>query len=409
MQDFLGDRCAIDGVRTDAPGAIPKHTAIIYPVVLPDRLELLLEADGVIVRRTVDVPRARVTQRAKAFARALARFGSEGYLAPAREIYDWMLRPLEAELTKRDIRNIVVVSDGPIRLIPLAALHDGKQFAIERFAFSTVTGMSMTSTQAPVKKKFAALLAGMSEPGPVVEKLAAAQASAILASAPDANPAQTLRTGAPLIRSARTRAVPSPDIAKDPAQLATWLKESLALPGVKQEIQELTKVMPNSSIVDQNFTLERFTKEVSSGDYRVVHIASHGVFGGSASTSYIMTYDQVLTMDRFESLLRGTQANAAPIDLLTLSACETAEGNELAPLGISGAAIKAKAQSVIGSLWPVGDEAARKLMTKFYEGLVNEHYSKAEALQRAQKEVLADKTLSHPFYWAPFALIGNWM
>ena len=102
-------------------------------------------------------------------------------------------------------------------------------------------------------------------------------------------------------------------------------------------------------------------------------------------------------------------AGTAPIELLTLSACETAEGNDRAPLGISGAAIKAKAQSVIGTLWPVGDEAARMVMGKFYAGLAKENFSKAEALQHAQKEILADKALSHPFYWAPFSLIGNWM
>lgn len=408
MQDFLGDRCAVDGVRSDTPGTIPARTAIIYPVLLPDRLELLLEADGVIVRRTAGVGGAQVAQRAKAFARALARLGSNSYLPAAREIYDWVLRPFEDEFSRRDIRNIVVVSDGPLRLIPFGALHDGKRFAIERFAFSTVTGMSMTSTQAPVRKQSTTLLAGMAEPGPVVDKLAAADTKAMLAAAGDAGQAPAQR-GAPLIRSARVRALQSPDSSTNPAQRAAWLRESLSLPGVKQEIQELEAVMPNTSLVDQNFTLERFTKEISSGDYRIVHIASHGVFGGSASSSYIMTYDQVLTMDRLESLLKGKQAGTAPIELLTLSACETAEGNERAPLGISGAAIKAKAQSVIGTLWPVGDEAARKLMGKFYEGLVKENYSKAEALQRAQKEMLAKDALSHPFYWAPFALIGNWM
>ena len=408
MQDFLGDRCAVDGVRTDTPGTVPARTAIIYPVLLPDRLELLLEAEGVIVRRTVGVGGAQVAQRAKAFARALARFGSDSYLPAARELYDWLLRPFEGEFTQRDIQNIVVVSDGPLRLIPLGALHDGKNFAIERFAFATVTGMSMTSMQAPVKNQAGTLLAGMAEPGPVVDILAAADAKTMLAAAGDASPAPVQR-GGPLIRSARMRALQSPDSSTNPAQRAAWLKESLSLPGVKQEIQELGAVMRNTSIVDQNFTLGQFTKEITSGDYRIVHIASHGVFGGSASSSYIMTYDQVLTMDRLESLLKGKQAGSAQIELLTLSACETAEGNERAPLGISGAAIKAKAQSVIGTLWPVGDEAARKVMGKFYEGLVKENYSKAEALQRAQKEVLADKALAHPFYWAPFALIGNWL
>jgi CHAT domain-containing protein len=187
------------------------------------------------------------------------------------------------------------------------------------------------------------------------------------------------------------------------------LKEALALPSVKQEIADVTSIVPGVTLLNGDFTRDRFTKEAESGKYRVIHIASHGVFGGNASSSYILAYDELLTMNDLEKMLRGSDVEANPIDLLTLSACETAEGNDRAPLGISGVAIKAKARSVVGTLWPVSDEAARQFMPKFYEGFIHKGFSKAVALQAAQREMLKHKDFSHPFFWAPFVVIGSWL
>jgi CHAT domain-containing protein len=197
-------------------------------------------------------------------------------------------------------------------------------------------------------------------------------------------------------------------VETDSAARTAALKESLLLPGVKKEIQGLRAIVPNVSIFDEAFTLRRFGEEAQSGDYKILHIASHGVFGGNASSSYIMTYDDLLYMNDLESILKVNQSEGRSIELLTLSACETAEGNDRAPLGISGVAIKANARSVLGTLWPVGDEAARKLMEGFYSRLATRSFMKAQALQAAQIELLNVEMLSHPFFWAPFVLIGNW-
>lgn len=407
MQDFLGDRCSVDGVRNDASSAMPAKSALIYPVALPDRLELLMQTDAGIVRRTVNVGRAQFDAQARSLAKALSEYDSNGYLAGSQQFYDWILRPLDAEFSQHGIRTIVVAADGPLRLIPVGALHDGQQFAVERFAIATVTGISMTSVPAPAGKRPMALLAGMSEPGPVVDVLATGDRDAMLGLGRAETPAQ-VRGAMPLVREARVGTDAATVRAMPAAQFAAWLKQNLSLPGVTDEIQALKALMPSKSILNEAFTLERFTQEVGSGDYRILHIASHGVFGGSADSSYIMTYDDLLTMDRLDSLLRDKQGGAVSVELLTLSACETAEGNDRAPLGISGAAIKAKARSVLGTLWPVGDQAARTIMDRFYQGLANQGLGKAAALQLAQQELLANKAMSHPFYWAPFVLIGNW-
>ena len=273
---------------------------------------------------------------------------------------------------------------------------------------TTVTGMSMTSTGAAGRGRVVALLAGLSEPGPVVAKLVAQNLTSQPGDAPTANAPSADVTRSLQIRSARVRAAPGAGDTDASARVAQ-LRANLSLPGVKEEIQKIKGVVPNESIEDKEFTLGRFKHEVGSGEYRILHIASHGVFGGNAATSFIMTFDDLLTMNGLESLLKENQADTRSIELLTLSACETAEGNERAPLGISGAAIKARARSVMGTLWPVGDDAARRIMENFYSGLVQSKMSKAQALQAAQKTLLQDEALSHPFFWAPFVLIGNWM
>jgi CHAT domain-containing protein len=166
--------------------------------------------------------------------------------------------------------------------------------------------------------------------------------------------------------------------------------------------------MRGTRLLNSEFTSARFGKEAASGSYRIVHIASHGFFGGDANSSFILAYDDVLTMNGLQSLLVSDNVKQSPIELLTLSACETAEGNERAPLGFSGAAIKARARSALGTLWPVADDAARQLMGDFYTGLTKKKSSKAEALRDAQIGLLRQPDTSHPFFWAPFTLVGNW-
>lgn len=108
-------------------------------------------------------------------------------------------------------------------------------------------------------------------------------------------------------------------------------------------------------------------------------------------------------------MLKSENFQNNPMELLTLSACETAEGNFRAPLGFSGAAIKTRAKSVLGTLWPVEDNAAKSVMKKFYGGMVNAGLTKTEALRQAQLELLHSRQFDHPFFWAPFVLIGNWL
>ena len=136
------------------------------------------------------------------------------------------------------------------------------------------------------------------------------------------------------------------------------LRKALALPSVKDEVDAVGAILHGKTLLNADFTIDSFRSEAGTGVYQIVHIASHGVFGGTARSSYIMAYDDLLTLDDLQAVLRSEKFQNNPVELLSLSACETAEGDDRSPLGISGAAIKARAKSVLGTLWPVDDRAA---------------------------------------------------
>jgi CHAT domain-containing protein len=183
----------------------------------------------------------------------------------------------------------------------------------------------------------------------------------------------------------------------------------LALPGVTVEIAQLAQTLPAKVLMDDGFVLDAFARELDERPYRIVHIASHGYFGGSPEESFVLTYDERLDMDRLAALLRPKQVARDPVELLALSACQTAEGDDRTPLGLSGVALKSGARSVLGSLWPVQDEAARRLMQRFYAEVQRPGVSKAQALAKAQTELLKTRDFAHPVFWAPFILVGNWL
>jgi CHAT domain-containing protein len=377
LQDYLGDRCLVESARPLTGSGLPPRTAVLYPVILDKRLALLLETSDGIQARHVDIDAAALRTQALAFA-ASVREAKPEYIGQARALYDLLLRPVEPLLTQGKVETLVVVPDGALRLIPLGALHDGERFAVAKYALATAPGLTITSAPRPGTDLGKVLLAGLSEPGPVLDKL----------------PPQALER---LTGTEGSRGVRSPD-----------LKEGLALPGVTEEIRALKDETKGDRLLNSEFTVARFRTQVGTGGYRVVHIASHALFSQRAQTSFILAYDDVLTIDELQTLLRREEVQQNPIDLLSLSACQTAEGDDRAPLGIAGAALRAHAGSALGSLWPVDDEATKMLMVRFYEQLISGKASKAKALQQAQLQLIGNQSFEHPFFWAPFILVGSW-
>jgi CHAT domain-containing protein len=182
-----------------------------------------------------------------------------------------------------------------------------------------------------------------------------------------------------------------------------------ALPYVREEVASIQRLYGGTVLRDEDYSLRNVEAELSRRAYGVVHIASHAQFRSDLDQTFLLAYDDKLTMDRLQALMGLSRYRDRPVDLLTLSACQTAVGDERAALGLAGLAVKAGARSALATLWYVSDQASAQLVAEFYRQIKEGTGSKAQALQQAQLRLLADARYQHPGYWAPFLLIGNWL
>ena len=423
LEDFLGSRCTVQSTKNTLLETMDPRAAILYPIILPDRLELLISIGSELRHYTQTVDGATVQETARKLAKILrdhkrvAESPSQAQ-SLSRQLYLWLIAPAEPWLRQYQVQTLVIVPDGVLRLIPLGALYDGEHYLIERYAIATSPGLTLFEASPLQQHGITALLAGMSEPGPVVENLprvffqnmistSSKGRGAEIAAQPKRRTPPNSLTEASEARAENQdteveRLLHDPDFQRS-------LNERLVLPGVDREIASLRQGVTNKVLMNKGFTVDNFKQEIVRNAYSVVHIASHGVFGHTADTSFIMAYDGIINIDELEQLFKAEKFQKAPVELLTLSACQTAEGDDRAPLGLSGIALKAKVRSALGTLWPVSDEAASKLMADFYQALSQPGTSKVQALRRAQQAMIENPRFAHPFFWSPFILVGNWL
>lgn len=352
LQDYFKDEC-VRSARSRATGAgtIPKTAAIVYPIILPDRLELLMYLNGTWKRVATPVPVDQLTDEVRAFRRTLQDRTTRAYLPHSQQLYRWIVSPLEQELSSAKIDTLVFVPDGPLRTIPIAALHDGQEFLIKRFAVAVTPGMDLTDLRPIDRSNTRMLSVGITEA----------------------------------------------------------VQDFPALPHVKEELQAVKTLYGGTSLIDGAFRVPAMRTELRDQPYSIVHIASHGVVTNDVNSSFLLTYDDKITMDQLSQLIGMFQFRKTSLDLLTLSACETAIGDDRAALGLAGVAVKAGARSAFASLWLIDDEATSQLVREFYQQLKNPAMSKAAALQQAQLKIASEPLHDHPSYWAPFLLINNWL
>ncbi len=181
------------------------------------------------------------------------------------------------------------------------------------------------------------------------------------------------------------------------------------LPNVSSELKKVKELYKAKVLKDQDFTISKIETQLEKTPYSVVHIASHGQFDRDLNNTFLLAYDGKLTMDILEKVMNISKFRDEPVELLTLSACQTALGDDRAALGLAGVALKAGARSAIATLWFIDDKTTSELISEFYKQLQNPGLSKAQALKQAQIKMINDPASSHPAYWAPFLLIGNWM
>jgi CHAT domain-containing protein len=181
------------------------------------------------------------------------------------------------------------------------------------------------------------------------------------------------------------------------------------LPEVEAELSSLRTTFGGTLLLNSQFSVANVERELKTGTYSIVHVASHGEFGGEVDKTFLLAFDGKLTMDRLDQLIGVFKWREEPLELLTLSACETAQGDDRAALGLAGVAVKAGARSALATLWSVNDEASAQLITDFYTELKMPSASRAGALQRAQVKLLSDPRYQHPGFWSPFLMINNWL
>jgi CHAT domain-containing protein/lipopolysaccharide biosynthesis regulator YciM len=353
LEDYLNDECAaVQLAKIASVERIGRNTAVIYIVPLPDRTELLVSLASGIKRFKLPVGAEQLAAEARELRLNLERRATNAYLLQARQMYEWLIRPIKGELTTNGVDTLVFVPDGALRLIPMAALQDGEHFLIEEFAVAVTPGLTLMEPKPTPRRNVRMLVGGM----------------------------------------------------------AQGMKDFPPLPNVAAELQTVAATFNAEKLLDHDFVTSKLKESFAQTQYQMVHFATHGKFESDAGKSFILTYDGKLTLNQLEDLIRPGQFRGKPVELLTLSACQTAAGDDRAALGLAGVAIKAGARSALASLWFVHDESTAMLMGEFYSRLRHEpEESKAKALQQAQLKLLNDARFGHPCYWAPFLIIGNWL
>lgn len=354
IQDYFNEECVVDEEFEQNLEHLADNVAIVYPIIFDDRLEVLTSYAGQIKRHTADVGRRELTRTVVDFRRGLVRRPTHRYREPGNALYEWLLGPIVADLRTANIDTLVFVPDGPLRTIPPAALYSRarEQFLIEEFAVSSTLGLSLTSPKNLQRDK-----------------------------------AQVLASG-----------------------LTVQVEGYSPLPAVASELAHISAIFPETMVLDgEDFKVTPVAQQLAEGAYSIVHIATHGEFSSNYRDSYILAVDGRMTMDALEQTIGKRRFLNEPLELLMLSACETAVGEDRAALGLAGVALKAGARSAVATLWSISDEATAELVGDFYENLRNQSLTKAQALQAAQISVLNQQRFAHPAAWSPYLLIGNWL
>ena len=356
------------------------NSAIIYVTAYPEELQLVLYTPGntPIVKTIPDVKREElmklVLQLRFYITNPEDRY-TQNYLLPAQKLYDQLIAPLSAQIEAANVNTLLFSMDEGLRTLPVAALHDGKQFLVEKYSLSLIPSISLMDSNYRTLEDTQVLAMGASE-----------------------------------------------------------FIEKIPLPAVPVELETISqKLWKGKKFLNQEFTYNNLLAQRQNYPYPIIHLATHAEFrAGKANSSYIQLWgDEQLRLDQ----MRQLGWNQPPVELLVLSACRTAFGDKNAELGFAGLAVAAGVKSALASVWYVSDEGTLGLMTEFYAHLDNSKI-KSEALRQAQLAMLRgevvivegelkgtgsygsvvlpsalrkfeNKNLSHPYYWAGFTMVGS--
>ncbi|MCG9886254.1 MAG: CHAT domain-containing protein [Cyanobacteria bacterium] len=351
------------------------NTALVYVVLQRDRLETItITAQGEPAYHSVPIDRETVLATARQFRAQLTNpldldREPPSYLAASQRLYRWIIQPMLATLRDRGVDTLLLSPGEGLRLVPYAALHSGQGFLVEEFAIATTPSINLTDTRYSSIRDAPVLAMGASQ----------------------------------------FEALPP-------------------LPAVPLELRTIARSLP--PILDQNFTIAALQTQRRETAAPILHLATHGEFNGThPAESYIQFWgNERITLDRLADL----QLNDPPLELLVLSACRTAIGDQRNELGFAGLAVQAGVKSSLASLWSVSDAGTLAFMAEFYQQRT-QTTTKAKALQATQRAVIQGQVaiaegrlvtrgaatpidlpntraainLRHPYYWSGFSLVGS--
>ncbi|MEL7333416.1 MAG: CHAT domain-containing protein, partial [Cyanobacteria bacterium J06560_2] len=348
-----------------------------------DQLEVMLipPSGDPIRRRQWGVTRAQVEEVAQALrfqaTNAMSRKGD--YLAPAQQLYQWMLGSLEPEFAQLGIDNLAFIMDDGLRTLPIAALHDGDRFLVEKYSLGLMPTFSLTDLESASSDRWR-----------------------------ERSTSEVLAMG------------------------ASRFSSQPPLPAVEAELEMISEELwSGEAFLNESFTLENLKTQLAQDRYSMLHLATHAVFNsGDWDNSYIQLWDEKVSLNQINELGLSEQE----IELIILSACNTALGDLNSEYGFAGFAVNAGSEAALASLWPVSDEGTLGFMSQFYRQMAAGNL-RSQSLRQAQISLLQgnvsifngeligpDGTVlavvpelaesgnwdfSHPFYWSAFTMIGN--
>ena len=357
LENFLGCNLQSTQVLDNIANRPNSTEAIIYPIILDKQIDVILKlpnSDELKYHNT-QISRGEVEQVLQQLQNNLAKPHTKKQVqADAGQIYQWLIAPIADKLEQAKVDTLVFFLDTPLRNIPMAVLYDGSNYLIEKYAVAITSGLELLETKTLPAGNLNAMLAG-------------------------------------LTKSVRGR---------------------FPLKNVDRQFNQISAQIPSEILLDEGFTVSNFQNQLQSLPFPVIHIATHGQFSSQPEQTFIEAWDNYIDLNQLSTLLKNSETTESePIELLVLAACETAQGDKRATLGLAGVAINAGARTTLATLWKVSaDESPGDLLSQFYQELINEpNLTKAEALRRAQLAFLKDDSRNRPYFWASYILLGNWL
>ncbi len=352
LDNFFHEAC-LNG-KQEQIDQLDKQAAVIYPIILGDRLEIIVSIPGqVLTSYKTAIPKAEIEKTIKQMRQSLnPAFSKENALSVSQQLYNLLIRPAESQLANSGVKTLAFVLDGSLRNVPMAALYDGKHYLVEKYSLALSPGMELM----------------------------------------------------------QARSLKSENLKLITAALTEARQGFKALPGVKSEVTEIQAEIPGKLLLNEQFTDSNLQTAIKSTPFTVLHLATHGQFSSKSDDTFILTWDGKINVKELSEFLKSkNEAGSTPVELIVLSACQTAKGDNRAILGLAGVAVRSGARSTLATLWAVKDDSTAKFMVEFYKNLKKPGISKAEALRQTQLTFIQDADFDHPFYWSSFVLVGNWL